>query len=67
MLKEETKGDDSSDSEAPAEEGEYISGSEEKKTKEEASVVKYLSTNLIHQKNMTLADVELVEWTPADI
>ena len=34
---------------------------------EEAKVVPYLSTNLLHQRNITLADVEIISYTPGDI
>ena len=40
---------------------------ERKVSAEEAKAVKYLSTNLIHQRNITLADVEIVTYTPDDL
>ena len=34
---------------------------------EEAKIAPYLSTNLIYKRNITLADVDIISYTPGDI
>ena len=45
----------------------YFSGEEVKGTQEESKAAKYLTTNLICSRNITLADVEIESYSTADI
>ena len=45
----------------------HLSEEEVKGGGEEAKVAPYLSTNLLYQRNITLADVEIISYAPEDI